>query len=108
MDQTKMPPKKRKFDTKSPCPSCGERVGCVESYCPFCGDEIPLKSWLRLSNDKTGRVILGVAVFLLSGYFFTIFYFWGELLSKILIIMGLPFYVLAEAYAYGDNRRRRK
>ena len=99
MDRLKKPPQKTKFDTKTPCPSCGERIGCVESYCPFCGDEIPLKNWFHLSNDKTGKVILGLAVFLLLGYFFTICYFWGEALSFILIIMLFPFYLIAEAYA---------
>jgi len=108
MDKLKKPPKKGKFDTKTPCPSCGERIGCVETYCPFCGDEIPLKNWFQLSNDKTGRVILGVAVLLLLGYCFTVFYFWGEALSFILILMGVPFYLMLEGYALEKERSQRK
>lgn len=119
MDKPKKPPRKYKFDTKSPCPGCGERIGFVESTCPFCGDEIPFKSWLQLSNDRTGRVILGIALLLLLGYFFTIYYFWGEPgpLGTMVRVLSIPavfvfccpeILVLFFGESWGERVKRRK
>ena len=36
MEEPKKTYKKRHYDTKLPCPGCGERIGFVQSTCPFC------------------------------------------------------------------------
>jgi len=65
-------PKKRHYDTKLPCPGCGERIGFVESTCPFCGDRIPFLS------DKAGKILCGLGFVLATGYLFSVFYYWEE------------------------------
>jgi hypothetical protein len=72
MKETKITPKKRNYDTKLPCPGCGERIGFVEPICPFCGDRIPF--W----SDKAGKVLFGLGFVLAAGYLFSIFYYWEE------------------------------
>jgi hypothetical protein len=72
MTEEKKTPKKRHYDTKLPCPSCGERIGFVESTCPFCEERIPFTS------DKAGKVLFGLGAFLALGYLFSVFYFWEE------------------------------
>ena len=72
MNETKKTPKKRHYDSKLPCPGCGERIGFDEPDCPFCGESIPF--W----SDKAGKVMFGLGFFLAAGYLFSVFYFWEE------------------------------
>jgi len=72
MTEEKKTPKKRHYDTKLPCPSCGERIGFIESTCPFCYERIPFTS------DKAGKIIFGTGCFLALGYLGSMVYFWEE------------------------------
>lgn len=99
MEETKETPKKRHYDTKTPCPSCGERIGFVQPDCPFCGESIPFLS------DRAGKLLLSLGCLLALGFAFSIFYFWDEggmLLSY--LFRGLV--GLAIAFALGERASR--
>ena len=69
MTEQKKTPKKRHYDTKLPCPGCGERIGFIESTCPFCDEKIPFTS------DKAGKIIVVLGCLLALGFFWFRFLF---------------------------------
>ena len=88
MEDKKKTPKKRHYDTKLPCPGCGERIGFVQSTCPFCDERI------SFTSDKAGKVLFRFGCFLAVGYLCSIIYFWEEpyllqALSIILVGIGI-------------------
>lgn len=102
MDKTgKLKPIKR-FDPKSPCPHCGEKIGFVESHCPLCGEEIPY--W----GDTAGKIVIGLGVLLASSYVLGLYFSWGEndALTELLLQMGRAFCGLAIILAHGNKSWR--
>ena len=91
--------KKRHYDTKIPCPGCGERIGVVQPDCPFCGESIPF--W----GDRAGKLLLSIGFIFASGYLASMIYFWeegGYLLGQLL--KGFGWMALALASAAGASR----
>jgi len=64
--------KKKRFDPKSPCPHCGERIGFVEPRCPFCSNSLPY--W----SDSSGKILLSLGILLMSGYLLALYLSWGN------------------------------
>ena len=90
MEENKKIAKKRHYDTKIPCPSCGERIGFVQPDCPFCGESIPF--W----SDKAGKVLLSLGSLIALGFLVSVFYFWdsgasGYFLPRVFLGLALIF-----------------
>ena len=69
MNKLKKSLKKYKYGDLQPCPSCGEKIGLAAFECPFCEEAVPY--W----SAKERKVVYSIGLFLVSGYFFVMYYF---------------------------------